>query len=471
MIDAFRPDSQDSVEIFFSIFNLNFFPSNPMNPPQPSFGGLGGARCDIRVYPEASAPHEIESIQEPQVSDEIQDIDVSLQNSELLCLSQHYLDQRKGSWEVQPQESTTSEGTQVQLIKWPTASQLSYMLLHPFLYRNLGRLENLNELAELLDAPQNWNEICNRILDHQVITATFFRLKTLPDNATEDTIQATFVSLVVNICTVLELLICTDQGKKIIVGGILSRTEYDFMSKTDPFFVSHDGSPLLATEIKSQQAFPFGDCWYRDCRGVQVFAALYGQNCPTLLLTQQQWKLFVENPSRDSVLTFPFGNDSSESEHVNSTLTKGMGKTLIKTVVICLLSKFSSTSTKTKQSFGAVLETPTVSRKAFRRLDNDFKRLQVTKVPELTTTKKNASKRSICPKPTPKFISGFLGDVPIYSNVRVARQDVVESKERNGRFHTEFVSDGDGGGNGASRPSCPVTDSPLHGPQARSAFP
>ena len=74
-------------------------------------------------------------------------------------------------------------------------------------------------------------------------------------------------------------------------------------------------------------------------RGIQILSCLYAFNCPTFLFSYRRWKLFVENEERNTVLMFPFNNDSDHSPHVNSSLLHEMGSTFLKAIVICILSK------------------------------------------------------------------------------------------------------------------------------------
>lgn len=76
--------------------------------------------------------------------------------------------------------------------------------------------------------------------------------------------------------------------------------------------------------------------WYH---GSQALSALYAFSCPTFLFTQRQWKLFLENGDRNAILTFPYDDNDNHTPHVNSSLVQPMGKTFLKTIAICLLSR------------------------------------------------------------------------------------------------------------------------------------
>jgi hypothetical protein len=66
--------------------------------------------------------------------------------------------------------------------------------------------------------------------------------------------------------------------------------------------------------------------WYQSSRGIQVLAALYAYNCPTILFTQKEGKLFVENNDQNSVFTFPCNDDADQTPRVDSCLVQPMGQ-------------------------------------------------------------------------------------------------------------------------------------------------
>ncbi len=68
------------------------------------------------------------------------------------------------------------------------------------------------------------------------------------------------------------------------------------------------------TEVKTNDSFSGASLWFYKSRGTQTLAALYAFNAPTMLLTQRKFKLFVENPARNEVYTFPYEDSSNENE-------------------------------------------------------------------------------------------------------------------------------------------------------------
>ena len=176
---------------------------------------------------------------------------------------------------------------------------------------------------------------------------------------------------------------------------------------------------FLASEVKTHQSFAPQEMWYHGSRGVQLLSALYSFNCPTFLLTHKQWKLFVENSERNDVFTFPFNDDPNDSPSFNSTLVYPMGKTFLKAIVICLLSK--RISIKKSLSVSAIAESSTVPTP---------QKIKITKrkykeSPEKSKRKSSRIANQKHGKKVPTFISGYQDGVPIYSVVRVIPSDIV----------------------------------------------
>jgi len=337
----------------------------------------------VRTYPENYAGTDSESEEEAQFEGDAEDT-VHCPILTRLHQNRQYMDNQitpvngqPSAWVLEPQNWPTSQGTNVVLVRKPTASNLSHRLLNPFIYRNIGNVGSLDALATLLGTPTDWEVTYDRIVNDNRIPNQLRLFSDFPDDTSEADIQFEFTSLVAVIAYQLGLVCRTSSETKIIVGGILARHEYDVRSKSDPHILNTDGVNLIATEVKTRRTFGPGDMWYHSSRGIQVLSALYAFNCPTFLFTQGQWKLFVENDARNSILTFPYGNDSDHSPHVNSSLVQSMGTTFLKAIVVCLLSK-----------------------RTYR-------------------------------KKQPSFVSGFIDGIPLYTTVRVLSEEdvlIIEDK-------------------------------------------
>ena len=386
----------------------------------------------VRTYPTDYADADTESEGEAQFEVDTDD-EEQYSISTRLQQNQQYVDRQitpasveHSAWLLEPQTWQTTEGIDVVLVRKPTASNLSHRLLNPFIYRNIQNVGTLDALATLLDTPDNWKTNYNQIVQDGRIIKMLNRFIALPEDTLESTIQWQFGGLVSTIADRLAVDLVSDSETKIIVGGILARYEYDVRSKCDPHFLNADGVHLIASEAKTRRTFGLGEMWYHSSRGIQVLSALYAFNCPTFLFSQGQWKLFVENNERNSILTFPYDDDIDHSPHVNSSLVQPMGTTFLKAIVVCLLSKRDSLVESMKavsiDKSSQVMETPKktiIKPKYFDTLEK----------PQRQSARLQKSSGSNYGKKQPSFISGYIDGLPLYSTVRVLAQEVVSRIE------------------------------------------
>ena len=386
----------------------------------------------VRTYPNDYADSDTESEGEAQFKVDSEDDD-QYPISTRLEQNQQYLDDQisppsgeNSSWVLEPQNWKTTDGTDVVLLRKPTASNLSHRLLNPFIYRNIQNVGTLDALATLLDSPSDWEVKYNQVIEDGYIIRKLNRFSSLPEDTLESDIQSRFIDLVGSIASRFGVDLDTSSETKIIVGGILARYQYDLRSKTDPHFLDINGVHLIASEAKTHKKFAPGEMWYHGSRGIQVLSALYAFNAPTFLFTQKQWKLFVENKERNAVLTYPYNDDVNHTPHVNSSLVYPMGTTFLKTIVICLLSrKESLVDAKNEMSIqeeSQVMETPkkTIIKEKF---------FETSKKPQRQSARLQKASESNYVKKQPSFVSGYMDGQPLYEVVRVLPQEVVSRIE------------------------------------------
>jgi hypothetical protein len=198
------------------------------------------------------------------------------------------------------------------------------MLLNPYIYRMAQEIASLNALATLLDTPSDWESRYNEVVQDRMILNQMACFRDLPDGTSESDIHAGFLGIVNAIATRLPVRIRSRRETRIVVGGLLVKHEFDLRSNTDPHFENEHGRDLLASEVKTKESFIEGLNWYEHCWGVQVLSALYAFNCPTFLLSQSDWKVFVEKPDRRGILTFPFAQNPKDTLQGNAT-DRGQG--------------------------------------------------------------------------------------------------------------------------------------------------
>ena len=386
----------------------------------------------IRTYPTDYAQSDTESEGEAQFEVDTEDEE---QNSISTRLQQNqlYMDQQitppsgeNSAWKLEPQTWKTTEGSDVVLIRKPTASNLSHRLLNPFIYRNIQNAGTLDNLARLLDTPDDWEARYNQVVADGYIIRKLNRFSAMADDAAESDIQSEFAGIVHTISDRLAIDLISKSETKIIVGGILARYQYDLRSRTDPHFLNTSGLNLIASEAKTHRTFGLGEMWYHDSRGIQVLSALYAFNSPTFLFTQRQWKLFVENTDRNAILTFPYNDNHEHTPHVNSSLVHPMGTTFLKAIVICLLSRRVSLKESMKavdlEEVSQVKETPrkTIIKPKYFDTPDKLKKqsARLQKDSNLEFEKK-----------IPSFVTGYVEGQPIYTIVRVVPQEIVAGIE------------------------------------------
>ncbi|KAH6598525.1 hypothetical protein BASA50_003564 [Batrachochytrium salamandrivorans] len=383
----------------------------------------------VRTYPNDYAPSDTESEGEAQFEVEVEDEE---QHSVSTRFEQNqlYMDRQitttsgeTSAWVLEPQTWKTTEGTDVVLIRKPTASNLSHRLLNPSIYRNIQNVGTLDDLATLLDTPDDWEVRYNQVVDDGYIIDQMNRFRNLPDDTLEINIQCEFIALVGSIAGGLRVRIRPRSKTNIIVGGILARYQYDLRSKTDLHFLNTGGLDLIASEAKTHPTFAPGEMWYHSSRGIQTLSAMYAFNCPTFLFTQKQWKLFVENKDRNAILTFPYNDNGDHTPHVNSSLVHPMGTTFLKAITICLLSRRFSLEESMKavtleESAPQINETPEKTIVTSKDFDTPEE-------PKMQSTRLQTSSRLESEKKTPSFVSGYVNGQPVYTTVRVVPQDIV----------------------------------------------
>ena len=220
----------------------------------------------VRTYPNDYADSDTESEGEAQFEPEKFEPEKETEDQSSISLrfqqNQQFMDEQinppsgeTSAWLLEPQSWKTTEGTDVVLIRKPTASDLSHRVLNPFIYRNIQNVGTLDQLATLLGTPSDWESKYNQVIQDRVIIGLFKHFRGLPGETSKATIKWQFFGLVVSISALLRLHLIPRSETKIIVGGILARYEYDLRSKTDPHFLDFNGLNLIASEVKTHRAW------------------------------------------------------------------------------------------------------------------------------------------------------------------------------------------------------------------------
>jgi hypothetical protein len=310
-------------------------------------------------------------------------------------------------------------GGQFKLIEAPTASQMGHQLMNPNIYHRILGIPTLDSFAEIVDAPADWEAVCDSVLPH--VERTFLIFANLPERTSEAIIEMQFASLVTQIAVRIRMLRCLPEviiqrGVKVIVGGFLAYPGYDLRSEIDVRFVNENDVAFLATEVKTAQTFTDLDWYYRDSRGIQTFAAMYANFAPTLLFTQKQFKLVVENRQRTQIFTFPFGyipdHAQAVTNYLHASATAPMNRDFLKIIVIALLAR------RPNAVETALLRSPELGPRNTNRIEHEPARRSDRIAKRQRPNADNA--------PIPTFVSGL--DDPI--EIRVMPEDEVDRIEK-----------------------------------------
>lgn len=289
------------------------------------------------------------------------------------------------------------------------------------------RAISLDGLAELLETPPGWEQQAERINNIPAVIDALNGFRSLPASELASNVELGFGNLVSQVAANLGRNVQPRRETKVGIGGNLARANYNYISFTDIYAVRMDGRPVIATEIKRKVMFPLGHVWYQSSRGAQLLAALYNYHCPTFLLTQEHWKLFVENDDRNQVFTFPF--DDSLPLNERSVITEMVGSSLVRAIVIILLSKICTPVE------GKRLATPKkiVAIKSKRLTPHKgsdeagpSKRPLPCDASEPNLRRKSSRIEKMAKKPT--YFSGYRHGNPVYLPIRIMSAEEIEEK-------------------------------------------
>ena len=226
-----------------------------------------------------------------------------------------------------------------------TLSKLDSRFVHPAPIHQMKPVASLDELAVLLEAPENWEDIFNNVFSRSVLLRNkFYSLLNLPETTREREIQDKFIALVDCLCFLLDSKIEARTKEPVAIGGLLAHKKFDIMGEADPMFVTPSGSVAFGTVIKSFESFHHDDLWYQESRAAQTLTSVYALDCPVFLFTQIAWKMFLENDERDAILTFPVGTgnypnrtpEAIAAAHLHQKAP--VDESFLKAIAICILA-------------------------------------------------------------------------------------------------------------------------------------
>ncbi|KAI3633120.1 hypothetical protein MIR68_009195 [Amoeboaphelidium protococcarum] len=361
---------------------------------------------------------------------EIQDLDAECHGSveDLLTERKQVLESNivSGRFAIQSGYYIAVDGQQCDLIYSPFASKLTHDNFHPGVYRSVQNMnstgaDSIDCLADYLGVQNIWRLMYETAINDTLVIQALQSLQR--PNQQESIVALKLFRLVSTIATGMSVQVEVDDQNKVVVGGFMSQSNYDYASRCD-MSISDDesGQLLFCTEIQSSLSYAEGRPWYEKSRLAQVFAALYAFNAPLILLTSTPFKVFCENSTRDRVLTYPF-DTAAPNVNAASSLAHPVGRELVKTIVICLCQQLVAPIEKasSQRSVVDVLKTPL--RAAVRLIDSISKSKERKADDESSRVSRHVQSQN---KVQPKFQTGLNPDgTPSYQTIRVLSPEQV----------------------------------------------
>ena len=141
---------------------------------------------------------------------------------------------QNGSLIVKPASSESSDD-QIRLLWKPTASELDYKLMNPYIYRGIHRIGSVEVLAHLLGTPPIWELKFHELIETDtMIRSSFEEFHSLPPETPEGMIEGELISLVVMMATKLGVCSKACLEGRVIVGGFLANANYVKLSSFAP---------------------------------------------------------------------------------------------------------------------------------------------------------------------------------------------------------------------------------------------
>ncbi|KAI3643818.1 hypothetical protein MP228_009982 [Amoeboaphelidium protococcarum] len=389
---------------------------------------------DLENYESESDVHTVLSVE--SLNDENLQQEDSMEVK--LNTNRQYLDEIVHEWEFMGSSSIVPDT--VRVIKKPTASQLQHLVLNPYLYRGLQQITSLEHLAEIVGAPSTWfGTYTENVMNNALIRRYLRNFVDLEDNSPKIVVQSAFDDLVRYIGFQLGISVTSSYSSPFVVGALFADPTYDVRGQSDTIFKGLSGNPLLATETKRATAFPISKLWHHGSRGIQTLCSLYRTGCPTILYSQKCFKVFVENDSRDAILTWPFNSGNvnqsdqpySRERAARSYSLQVMTSVIMQVITICLLAGGEDDEVSSLMPV-AVEATPLKNIQApitgAFTLEKEQGRKRKREDDALSKKQgRSGSLRNI----VPQYISGYRDDgQPIYTKIRVMNESQLEELER-----------------------------------------
>ncbi|KAI3661898.1 hypothetical protein MP638_005939 [Amoeboaphelidium occidentale] len=192
----------------------------------------------------------------------------------------------------------------------PTASLIRSNCVYPGVYRCGHNVANIEELAQILRAPDDWMARLNPLLTNATVLQYFQKFSELPFGTSEARIESKLNGLVSLVASNLNVYADSDDKISFGVGGILPVENHAVVGESDTVYRDSQSRMKFVTEMKTREAYRANETWYWRSRACQATAALYYSRAPVLLCSPECFKVLVLTENMDNINYFPGGAHS-----------------------------------------------------------------------------------------------------------------------------------------------------------------
>ena len=171
---------------------------------------------------------------------------------------------------------------------------------------------------------------------------------------------------------------------------------------------------------------------------MQTLTAMYAYNAPTFLITNVQWKVFVENRERNQIFTFPFNDEPGDLPQFYRAGRYGFlddQEDFLKAVAICILARPSrpvpvKKVLKVKKRTGDPIigkeDTPFPQKKVDSTLPQGAAGSKRNLQGDFIGASSSSAQKDASETPIPCFLSHHDAEGnPVYTEIRVMPPDQV----------------------------------------------
>ena len=247
-------------------------------------------------------------------------------------------------WKSKIIQENNTEGREVFVTQ--TASKVSWKFLAPMVYRSVRDISDDSQLAAYLGiSPELFSDynapdgLISLLLSNRSVQTRLTRLSGLDIETKEADVETCLCQLVITVISTIDCNVELATNKlRFVTGGILADEKFAVKGISDAYFRNFDDELSLVLEVKRMKTWKKRDLCYRSTRFTQAVSSLMFSRAPTLIITQEQWKLLIlSSEEGHQILQYP------------ATLSAcgPIDNSLIRCIALCLLASDPERNPKT----------------------------------------------------------------------------------------------------------------------------